>query len=112
MRYNRCVNFYDPCYCGLCCGLVRGTAQSPIGSEFLRLYPSCWPAFWTVKKNKGLVLPFEAGTEKFIIFSDMHKGARNGADDFSVSERAYITALEYYNRAGFVFIEVGDSKEL
>lgn len=63
-------------------------------------------------KKKGLVVPFEAGKEKFIIFSDMHKGAKNGADDFAVCEQSYITALDYYYTAGFHFIALGDSEEL
>jgi len=63
-------------------------------------------------KKRGLVVPFDAGTEKFIIFSDMHKGAKNGADDFAVCEQAYLTALTYYYQSGFHFIALGDSEEL
>lgn len=63
-------------------------------------------------QKKGLVIPFEAGTEKFIVFSDMHKGAKNGADDFAVCEQAYVTALNYYFQNGFQFIALGDSEEL
>ena len=63
-------------------------------------------------KKKGLVIPFEAGKERFIIFSDMHKGAKNGADDFAVCEQAYLTALDYYYKAGFQFIALGDSEDL
>lgn len=63
-------------------------------------------------KKKGLVVPFEAGKEKFIIFSDMHKGAKNGADDFAVCERSYTTALDYYYQNGFQFIALGDCEEL
>lgn len=64
------------------------------------------------EKEKGLVVPFEVGKEKFIVFSDMHKGAKNGADDFAVCEQAYIMALEYYYQAGFQFIALGDCEEL
>jgi predicted phosphodiesterase len=59
-----------------------------------------------------LVVPFEAGQEKFIIFSDMHKGAKNGADDFAVCEPAYLAALDFYYAQGFRFIALGDSEEL
>jgi hypothetical protein len=41
--------------------------------------------------------------EKFIIFSDMHKGAKNGADDFAVCEPAYTTALDYYYQSRLSF---------
>lgn len=64
------------------------------------------------EKKRGLVVRFEAGTEKFIIFSDMHKGAKNGADDFAVCEQAYVAALDYYYKAGFHFIALGDCEEL
>jgi predicted phosphodiesterase len=64
------------------------------------------------EKKKGLVVPFEAGTEKFIVFSDMHKGAKNGADDFAVCEAAYLAALEHYYGAGFQLIALGDCEEL
>ena len=36
--------------------------------------------------KKGLVIPFEQQAGKFIIFSDQHKGSRNGADDFKQAE--------------------------
>ncbi|HUQ97484.1 MAG TPA: metallophosphoesterase, partial [Chitinophagaceae bacterium] len=62
--------------------------------------------------KRGLVVPFEVGSEKFIVFSDMHKGARNGADDFAVCEPAYLAALDYYYNAGYQFIALGDSEEL
>lgn len=64
------------------------------------------------EEKKGLVIPFETGQEKFIIFSDMHKGAKDGADDFAVCEPAYLTALDYYFQNGFLLIALGDSEEL
>lgn len=64
------------------------------------------------RKKKGLVIPFDVTTGKFIIFSDQHKGRRNGADDFAICEPDYLTALDYYNQNGFHFISLGDSEEL
>jgi predicted phosphodiesterase len=64
------------------------------------------------EKKKGLVIPFDLATGKFIIFSDMHKGSRNGADDFLICEKSYLTALDYYHQNGFHFIALGDSEEL
>jgi hypothetical protein len=43
--------------------------------------------------KRGLVIPFEEQTGKFIIFSDQHKGARNGADDFMPAETNYLLHL-------------------
>ena len=64
------------------------------------------------EKDRGLVVPFDINTGKFIIFSDQHKGARNGADDFLICEENYLAALDYYHQNGFHFIDLGDSEEL
>ncbi|MEI9806689.1 MAG: hypothetical protein WDO16_01745 [Bacteroidota bacterium] len=62
--------------------------------------------------KKGLVVPFDLKSGKVIIFSDQHKGARNGADDFTLSEPNYLAALDHYNKNDFFFISMGDSEEL
>lgn len=49
---------------------------------------------------------------KFIIFSDHHKGNRDGADDFRGCERAYNAALAYYYRLGYTLVVLGDVEEL
>ena len=36
--------------------------------------------------KKGLLLPMNTATDRFIIFSDQHKGAKNGSDDFRWAE--------------------------
>jgi UDP-2,3-diacylglucosamine pyrophosphatase LpxH len=64
------------------------------------------------ERKKGLVVPFDIGTGKFIIFSDQHKGSRNGADDFATNEPAYLAALDHYYNAGFHLIALGDCEEL
>src|SRR5687768_16390221 len=62
--------------------------------------------------KKGFVLPFNAQANRFIIFSDQHKGRKNGADDFLPAEKNYVEALRYYNDQKFHFISLGDSEEL
>src|SRR5262245_38094393 len=62
--------------------------------------------------KKGPFIPFDIDLDKFIIFSDQHKGPKNGADDFMFSEPNYLSALDYYNRNNFFFISLGDSDEL
>jgi predicted phosphodiesterase len=62
--------------------------------------------------KKGLVLPFDASKDKFIILSDQHKGARDGADIFALAEKNYIAALDYYYKNHFFYINLGDSEEL
>ena len=62
--------------------------------------------------KKGFVIPLDVNTGKFILFSDQHKGAKNGADDFMLAEPNYVTALQYYNDEGFHLICLGDCEEL
>src|SRR5436190_1630072 len=62
--------------------------------------------------KKGFVIAFDADIGKAIIFSDQHKGAKNGADDFMLCEPNYLAALDYYNEQGFLFISLGDNDEL
>jgi len=50
--------------------------------------------------------------QRVIIFSDQHRGTRNGSDNFAVCEKAYLTALEYYNNEKFYYINLGDCEEL
>jgi hypothetical protein len=56
--------------------------------------------------------PFRINTDRMIIFSDLHKGARNGADEFRRCERAYNSALGYYYTLGYWLVELGDVEEL
>lgn len=50
--------------------------------------------------------------EKLVLLSDLHKGARNPADDFQPSEGAYNDALAYYFDRGYTLISLGDVEEL
>jgi predicted phosphodiesterase len=63
-------------------------------------------------KKKGLIIPFDIHTGRFIIFSDQHKGKRDGADDFMLCEPNYLAALDYYYQNGFHYIALGDCEEL
>jgi UDP-2,3-diacylglucosamine pyrophosphatase LpxH len=51
-------------------------------------------------------------TARMVVFSDHHKGARDGADDFMRCERAYAAALAYYLEEGFQLFVLGDVEEL
>jgi predicted phosphodiesterase len=62
--------------------------------------------------KKGFVIPVDANSGKFILFSDQHKGRKNGADDFLLAESNYIAALNHYDREGFHLICLGDCEEL
>jgi predicted phosphodiesterase len=50
--------------------------------------------------------------DRFIIFSDHHRGARNRADDFRRAERAYNAALARYFTLGYTLVLLGDVEEL
>jgi UDP-2,3-diacylglucosamine pyrophosphatase LpxH len=70
--------------------------------------------------KEGLTRAFDASDETridlvdqpLIIFSDHHRGAKDGADDFWRCERAYNAALGYYFEAGYTLILLGDVDEL
>lgn len=49
---------------------------------------------------------------RLIVFSDHHKGARDGADDFRRCERAYNAALAYYLESDYQLYLLGDAEEL
>ena len=68
----------------------------------------------STKKNSKRVynITIDSNKDKFIIFSDQHKGNRDFADDFASNEENYLQALEYYHQQKFSFINLGDSEEL
>ena len=63
------------------------------------------------EKEEG-IFNLDVSNDQYVIFSDQHKGARNGADDFQVAERAYQAALRYYDRMGYTLVSLGDVEEL
>jgi UDP-2,3-diacylglucosamine pyrophosphatase LpxH len=54
----------------------------------------------------------DLATARVVIFSDHHRGARDGADDFRRCEPAYNAALAYYFRQGHRLFLLGDVEEL
>ena len=50
--------------------------------------------------------------DKFIFFSDCHRGDKSFADDFARNENIYHHALEHYYAKGFTYFELGDGDEL
>jgi UDP-2,3-diacylglucosamine pyrophosphatase LpxH len=62
--------------------------------------------------KKGPLVAFRPDEHPVIILSDMHKGTRDGMDDFAVCEENYLAALNYYNLQEYYFINLGDSEEL
>ena len=64
------------------------------------------------KNSRGLILDIDCTKDKFIIFSDHHKGNKDEGDDFASNEKNYLAALDYYFSEGFNYINLGDSEEL
>lgn len=62
--------------------------------------------------KKGPLISLDAQHGKVIVFSDQHKGAKDGADDFMLCEPNYLAALDYYDEKKFLFISLGDNDEL
>ena len=49
---------------------------------------------------------------RVVIFSDLHKGQRDGADDFQRCEQTYLAAADYYWADQFELLLLGDVEEL
>ncbi len=63
-------------------------------------------------KKSGSMFSFNPQEQSIIIFSDQHKGTRNGSDDFKNAEANYLAALDYYNGQQFYYVNLGDCEEL
>lgn len=51
-------------------------------------------------------------SSSIVIFSDHHRGVRDGADDFQLCEETYCNALRYYLKNGYTLIILGDAEDL
>ena len=51
-------------------------------------------------------------SDKFILFSDCHRGDGSFADDFANNRNIYVHALNQYYKNGFQYVELGDGDEL
>jgi len=82
--------------------------------ERSRIFKALSDLFRNIKEEpgkKGVVLSLKENS-RIIIFSDHHRGAKNGADDFMKAETSYLAALGYYFENKFQYISLGDSEEL
>ena len=82
--------------------------------ERQRIFKALSELFRNIKEEpgkKGVVLDLKEKS-RIIIFSDQHRGAKNGADDFMKAEGTYLAALDHYFQNRFQLISLGDSEEL
>ena len=49
---------------------------------------------------------------RLVVFSDLHRGQRDHADDFRHCEKNYARAMEYYFDESYTLVVLGDSEEL
>ena len=74
---------------------------------FLRIGPALDKAL--AKNEKIFKLTVDT---KIVIFSDLHRGLGDWADDFMHNSLIFMNALDFYCREGFTYIELGDGDEL
>jgi UDP-2,3-diacylglucosamine pyrophosphatase LpxH len=51
-------------------------------------------------------------SQKFILFSDCHRGDNSWEDDFAPNQNIFFHAINSYYEGGFTYIEIGDGDEL
>lgn len=56
-------------------------------------------------------IPFDHNS-KIVLISDCHRGDGSWVDDFSHNQNLYYSAIKYYYRNGYTYIDLGDSDEL
>lgn len=56
-------------------------------------------------------LSLNTSKDKWIIFSDHHRGVGDGADDFAICKTTYVNALDYYLKNDYGLILLGDVEE-
>ena len=61
--------------------------------------------------DRAKKVPFD-DSDKFILFSDCHRGDNSWADEFTNNHNLFLYALQHYHSEGFTYIEVGDGDEL
>lgn len=61
--------------------------------------------------ENGYVVDFDDDS-KFVFISDVHRGDGTSFDSLLPNENIYLTALKYYFKNNFTYVEVGDGDEL
>ncbi len=87
-------------------------SSSPQKDKVLAALSELYKSIVSNPGKKGPLITFKPEEQPVIIFSDHHKGCRDGSDDFGTAEKNYLAALEYYNEKGFYYVNLGDSEEL
>jgi UDP-2,3-diacylglucosamine pyrophosphatase LpxH len=92
--------------------IANKVSSAPDKNDVMKALTGLYEKTIQEKRKKGNLFPFAPETQSIIIFSDQHRGARDGSDDFAVCEPCYLAALDYYNQHQFYYINLGDCEEL
>jgi predicted phosphodiesterase len=91
--------------------LAQKLSSAPDKEAVFKSLSTLLTRMYANKKNESII-PLDLENGRFIVFSDMHKGKRDLADDFRLAEKNYLTALEHYFAEGYTLICLGDCEEL
>ena len=61
--------------------------------------------------SESLCVDETIDSARWILFSDHHRGRKDGADDFKQCESTYLAALDYYYKGGHKLAMLGDVEE-
>ena len=92
--------------------LVEKVSSAPDRNAVMKALTELYADAAKPESKKIQRINLETAGRRIIIFSDQHRGARNGSDNFAVCENSYLTALQYYNDQKYYFIDLGDCEEL
>jgi predicted phosphodiesterase len=90
---------------------MNGTEEKGSNRFEQKIYKGLERSHELAKKQKN-ELNVSSDQARIVIFSDHHRGERDGADDFMGCEKAYSAALGYYLELGYTLIVLGDAEEL
>ena len=65
-----------------------------------------------LNETRTHLVSLDVASDRYVVFSDHHRGQRDGADDFSRNEVAYLAALDHYYDERYTLILLGDAEEL
>ena len=75
---------------------LASNASAPDKTEVFKSLSRLLRNIKAAKTRRGIILNVDFSADKFIIFSDHHKGNKDYGDDFASNEPNYLAALDYY----------------
>ncbi|MEO6405807.1 MAG: metallophosphoesterase [Ferruginibacter sp.] len=91
---------------------LASSASSPVKKNVFASLTKLLHHIKTKPGKRGLLLEVDFSKEKFIIFSDHHKGNKDYGDDFASNEPNYLAALDFYHQQNYSYINLGDAEEM